>query len=75
MEPAGVSGTVIISGQRSYKKLETLRGKNLTEIHDALSEVCGDFTMDRSKVSRWANRFHGGCVSIDNDLRPERPRT
>ena len=26
-------------------------------------------------VSRWANRFCDGCVSIDNDPRPERPRT
>ena len=31
--------------------------------------------MDRSTVSRWANRFRGGCVSIDNDPRPGRPRT
>ena len=31
--------------------------------------------MDRNTVSRWANRFHGGCVSIDNDPRPGRPRT
>ena len=45
-------------------KIETLCGKNPTE-----------FTVDRSTVSRWANRFHGGCVSIDNDPRPERPRT
>ena len=26
-------------------------------------------------VSRWANRFRGGCVSIGNDPRPGRPRT
>ena len=31
--------------------------------------------MDRSTVSRWANRFRGGCVSIDNDPRPGKPRT
>jgi hypothetical protein len=31
--------------------------KNLTEIHSALSEVCGELTVDRSTVSRWANRF------------------
>ena len=39
MEPAGVSGTVTTSDQRSYMKIETLRDKNLTEIHGALSEV------------------------------------
>ena len=71
MEPAGVSGTVIISDQRSYIKIETLRGKSPTEIHDALSEVCGEFTLDLSTVSRCANRFRGGCVNIDNYPRPE----
>ena len=74
MEPAGVSGTLAISDQKSYI-IETLRGKNPTEIHGALSEVRGEFTVDRSTVSRWANRFRGGCVSIDNDPRPGRPRT
>ena len=63
-----------ISDQMSYSKIETLRGKNPTEIHGALSEVCGEFTVDRSTVSGWANRFRGGCVRIDNDPRPGRPR-
>ena len=31
--------------------------------------------MNCSAVSRWANQFHGGCVSTDNDPRPGRPRT
>ena len=31
--------------------------------------------MDRTTVSRRANSFRGGCVSIDNDTRPVRPRT
>ena len=26
-------------------------------------------------VSSWANCFRGGCVSIDNDSTPGRPRT
>ena len=26
-------------------------------------------------VSHWANHFRGGCVNIDNDQRPGRPRT
>ena len=69
------AGTLTISDQRSCIKIETLCGKNHTEIHSALSEVCGEFTVDRSIVSRWANHFRGGCVSIDNDPTPERPRT
>jgi hypothetical protein len=40
------------SGQRSYIKIETLRGKNQTEIHNALHEVRGDSVVDRSMVSR-----------------------
>ena len=71
MEPAYVSGTLTISDQRSYINIETLRGKNPTEIHGALSKVCGEFTVDHSM----ANRFRGGCVSIDNDRRPGKPRT
>ena len=43
-------------------------------MHSALSEVCGEFTVERSTVSRRANRFCGGCVNIDNDPRPGRPR-
>ena len=68
MEPAGVSGTVTISDQRSYVKIATLRGKNPTKKnYGALSEVCGAFIVDRSTDSRWANRLRSGCVSIDND--------
>ena len=75
MEPAGMSGTVTISDQRSYINIESLRSKNPTEIHGALSEVCGEFTSDPSTISRWANHFRDGCVSIDNDPRPGRLRT
>ena len=75
MEPAGVSGTVTISDQRSYIKIVTLRCKNPTEIHGVFSEVCDEFTVYRSTVSRWANHFPGGCLSIDNDPRPGRPTT
>ena len=54
MEPAVVSGTETISAQRSHvtPKIETLGGKNPTEMHSALSEVCGEFTVDRSMVFR-----------------------
>ena len=47
-----MSGSVTISDQRSYIKIETLRGKNPAEIHGALSEVRGEFTVDDSTVSR-----------------------
>jgi len=52
-----------------------LRGKNPTEIHNALHEVCGDSVVDRSMVSRWASRFCEGGVSIQDDPRSEQPVT
>jgi transposase len=63
------------SDQRSYIKVETLRGKNPTEIPNALHKVCGDSVVDRSMVSRWASRFREGRVSIQDDPRSERPVT
>ena len=69
-----MSGTVTISHQRSHIKIKTLCDKNPTEMHSALSEVCDEFTVDRSTVSHWGNRFRGGCVSIDDDPRPGSPR-
>ena len=36
-----------------------------------MSEVSGEFTVDRS----WANRFSGNCVSMDSDPRAGRSRT
>ena len=74
MEHAGVSGSVTISDQRSYSKIETLRDKNPTEIHSALCEVCGEFTVESSTASRWANRFRSGCMSIDNDQKDQEDR-
>ena len=47
-----MSSTVTILDQMSYIKIKTLRGKNPTEIHGVLSEVCGEFTVDCSTVSR-----------------------
>jgi len=63
------------SDQRSYSKIEILRGKNSTEIHNALHEVCGYSVVDRSTVSQWASRFREGRVSFQDDLRSGRPVT
>ena len=62
-----VSGTVTNDDQRAYIKIETLCGKIPTEIHSSLMEVCGVETVDRSTISRWAERFRGGRLSIEND--------
>jgi hypothetical protein len=50
MASAGASDTMTVEDQRSYIKIETLPGKNPTEIHSALLEVCGEQTVDRSTV-------------------------
>ena len=42
------------------------------EIQFTLSKVGGEFTVDSTTVSRWANRFRAGYVSIDNDSRRSR---
>jgi hypothetical protein len=52
MGSAGASGTVTVDDQTSYINIETLSGKNPTEIHVALCEICGEQTMDPSTVSR-----------------------
>ena len=72
---AGASGTVTVEDQKSYIKIETLRDQNPTQIHSALLEVCGEQTVDRSTVSRWATRFREGRVTIKDDPRPGRPKT
>jgi len=75
MASAGASGTVTVEDQRSYVKIETLRGKNPTGIHSALHKVCGEQTVDRSTVSLWDTRFREGHVATKNDPRPGRPKT
>jgi hypothetical protein len=39
-----------VEDQCSYIKIETLRGKNPTEIHSELREICGEQTVDLSTV-------------------------
>ena len=74
MASAGASGTVTVEDQRPYIKTETLRGKNPTKIRSVLREVCGEQTVDRSRVSRWAARFSEGLVSINDDPKSGRPK-
>jgi predicted trehalose synthase len=61
--------------KKSYIKIETLRGKNPTEIHSALREVCVEQTVDHSTVSRWVTRVCEGHVTINDDPRPGSPKT
>jgi len=75
MADVRVSGTVTNDDQRAYIKIETLRGKTPMEIHSSLMEVCGVEAVDRSTISRWAQRFHEGRLSIENDPKSGRPPT
>jgi hypothetical protein len=47
MEDENDSGQISRSDQRSYIKIESLRGKTLTEIDNALHEVCEDSVVQR----------------------------
>jgi len=58
-----------------YIKIETLRGKNPTEIYSVLREVCGEQTVDCSTASRWDTFFREGRVTINDDHRPGRAKT
>jgi hypothetical protein len=66
MAAVRVSGTVTNDDQRAYVKIETLH---------SLMEVCGVETVDRSKISRWAQRSCEGRLSIENDPKSGRPWT
>jgi len=74
MEPSEASSPVTTQDQKSYIKIENLRGKNPTEITRFLKDVCGGSTADRSTIARWAS-FRDGRVSITDDARSGRPKT
>jgi len=51
MAAVRVSGTVTNDDQRTYIKIETLRGKTPTEIHSSPMDVCGVETIDQNTIS------------------------
>jgi len=73
MAAVRVLGTATNDDQRAYIKMETLCGKTPTEIHSSLMEVCGVETVGRSTISRWAQRFREGRLSVENDPKSGRP--
>jgi hypothetical protein len=75
MASVDTSGTVMFHSQRLYINIETLCGKNPTEIHITLCEVCGEQTVDRSTVFHWAIRFREGCITINDDPIPGTTKT
>jgi len=74
MAAVHVSGTVTNDNQRVYIKIEILRRKTPTETHSSLMEVCGVETVDRSTISRWAQRSREERLSIVNNPKSGRPR-
>jgi len=47
----------------------------VAEIHSALREMCGEQTVELSKLFLWATRFCEGRVAINDDHRTGRPKT
>lgn len=67
------SGRISAIEQRAYIRIETVRGKKVPDIHAALKEACGKFTVNRSTVQRWHTKFREGRISIEDDPRAGRP--
>ena len=74
MASAGTQGTLTVEDQSSYIKIETLHGKDLTEIRSSLLEVCGEQTMERRTVSHQATCFCHCHVSINEGQEVQKPR-
>jgi transposase len=64
------SGKITVMDQRSYIKIETLRGITPMQIYESLREVCGDSTVYRSTISRWSQRFCEGRIAVEHNQRP-----
>jgi len=65
------SANISVFEQCAYIKIETIRGKTVSEIHAALNEVCGIYTVDLNTVQRWHQLFHDSRISADNNPRSD----
>ena len=61
--------------QRSYVKIEVLRGRNAKECHPELTEALGNRALPYRTFARWAAAFQRGRVSSADMRRTGRPRT
>ena len=64
---------VSVEEQRSYIKIEHLRGKSDKEIHEKLCEACGNNALSFKTVYRWLARFSAGKTDISDEARSGRP--
>ncbi|CAK9799257.1 Protein GVQW3 [Anthophora plagiata] len=69
------SGRISAIELRAYIHIETVSGKKVPEIHAALKEACGRFTVNRSTVQRWHTKFREGRTSIEDEPRAGLPST
>lgn len=56
-------------------KIETLRGRTLTEMHELLQEMCSESKLDHSLISHLSQRFCQGQGSVNNKECTGRLRT
>ncbi len=61
--------------QLAYIKIEVLRSKTVTEIHDALIEACGTYALSFNMVYRWVSRFNTGRTDVSDEPRSGRHLT
>ena len=64
---------VSVEEQRSYIKIEYLRGKSGNEIYENLCDACGNNALSFKTVHRWLARFSAGKTDISDEARSGRP--
>jgi len=58
------SSNISVFEQCAYIRIETIRGKTVSEIHNALNEVCGIYTVDLNTVQRWHRLYHDHRINL-----------
>ncbi|GBL87724.1 hypothetical protein AVEN_81339-1 [Araneus ventricosus] len=58
--------------QRSWIKIECLRGRTARQCHQGLQEACGEFAVPYRTVERWVKAFNQGRQNVTDMRRPGR---
>jgi hypothetical protein len=64
MGDENISSRVRRSGQCLYINIKIVRGRNISDNHNELQEVCADDSVRRNTLSGWASSFHASRVNI-----------
>ncbi len=70
---SGTSGRITRFEHRTYIRIEILHDKTGREIHEALTEVCGNDTIGFTTVKQWHKLFLEGCTQVVDEESSGRP--